>query len=148
MEKKNPKVQVKGKDVELSVQQSQFPTPAWFEGKGFNYETGNAAPKLTFSLTQLDFKLQPEDFAILSAERALEGAKDVPLSNWPAITGSAPALPPTFTLADERPSAAASVIPVPAPKPDDGAAGRHGGMQFPIPPARRPRSIRWAQAER
>ncbi|MCX2721814.1 hypothetical protein [Roseibium salinum] len=146
--KKNPKVQVKGKDVELSVQQSQFPTPAWFEGKGFNYETGNAAPKLTFSLTQLDFKLQPEDFAILSAERALEGAKDVPLSNWPAITGSAPALPPTFTLADERPSAAASVIPVPAPKPDDGAAGRHGGMQFPIPPARRPRSIRWAQAER
>lgn len=50
---KHPKVIVKGKQTELSVKSSQFPSREWASGTGFVYEKGNLAPPLLFSENQL-----------------------------------------------------------------------------------------------
>ncbi|MFC6657267.1 hypothetical protein ACFQEX_18265 [Roseibium salinum] len=130
----NPKVQVKGKDVELSVQQSQFPTPAWFEGQGFVYETGNAAPILSFSPKQLRIRLQPEEFPVLSFEPAWAGTSDVPLSNLQPVPGSSPILGPELTPAPQlKPSGPpAETLPEPGVVPDQNKKasfeGKAGGI--------------------
>ncbi|MCK7613603.1 hypothetical protein [Roseibium sediminicola] len=74
--RKHPNVMVDGKEVELNVSQSQFPTDAWFEGSGFVYETGNAAPSLRFSPDERRRTLR-QDF------------REFPLGNAPSLPGAA-----------------------------------------------------------
>ncbi|MEM9240259.1 MAG: hypothetical protein AAGB07_09795 [Pseudomonadota bacterium] len=66
----HPKVLIDGEWVELSVAQSQFPSATWFEGVGFVYEDGTAAPVLNFTADQLN--LLTECFG-----------GDVPIDMWP-----------------------------------------------------------------
>ena len=48
----HPKVEIDGREIELKVEESQFPTREWFTGKGFVYEDGNRAPSLSFDPEQ------------------------------------------------------------------------------------------------
>lgn len=66
----HPKVLVDGEWVELSVAQSLFPSATWFEGVGFVYEDGTAAPVLIFTADQLN--LLAECFG-----------GEVPIDMWP-----------------------------------------------------------------
>ena len=48
----HPMVEIDGREIELKVDESQFPTREWFTGKGFVYEDGNHAPSLSFDPEQ------------------------------------------------------------------------------------------------
>ncbi|WP_136660824.1 hypothetical protein [Nitratireductor sp. XY-223] len=48
----HPKVEIDGREIELKVEESKFPTREWFTGKGFVYEDGNHAPSLSFDPEQ------------------------------------------------------------------------------------------------
>ena len=60
----HPKVEIDGQEIELKVEEAQFPTCEWFTGKGFVYEDGNRAPSLSFD---------PEQFPGSGVGRSLDG---------------------------------------------------------------------------
>ncbi|MEL7116274.1 MAG: hypothetical protein AAGP08_11905 [Pseudomonadota bacterium] len=49
----HPKVFVNGHRIELTVDQSEFPTPSCFEGSDFVYEAGNSTPRIFFDPSDL-----------------------------------------------------------------------------------------------
>lgn len=74
----NPKVEIDGAEIELTVDEAQFPTRDWFTGKGFVYEDGSRAPTLNFDPETFpepqddkrsDFKSAKPDIAGLNRKR-------------------------------------------------------------------------------